>query len=74
MTTAGLTPRQRDFLEAFKSFEQTHGYTPSYIEMAVALGYSSKESVFRLVNGLEERGYLCRLPNKARSIKLAVQP
>jgi SOS-response transcriptional repressor LexA len=73
MIMAGLTARQRDFLEAFKAFENTNGYSPSYVEMANALGIASKSSVSRIVDELEERGYLCRIPKRARCIRLAVQ-
>ncbi|EJN04268.1 SOS response transcriptional repressor, RecA-mediated autopeptidase [Phyllobacterium sp. YR531] len=74
MTVAGITPRQREYLDAFQSFVDTNKYSPSYDEMKVALGLSSKSGIARLVDALEERGYLCRRPGEARSIQLAVRP
>ncbi|MET3648059.1 LexA family protein [Phyllobacterium ifriqiyense] len=74
MNVAGVTPRQRDLLEAFQSFVNVNGYSPSYIELKEALGFASTSSVARLVDALEERGFLCRHPGKARSIQLAVRP
>ncbi|MCO4316318.1 hypothetical protein M8997_003910 [Phyllobacterium sp. 21LDTY02-6] len=74
MNGFGITPRQRQFLDAFTAFENTNGYAPSYDEMKAALGVKSKSAISSIVDELEQRGYLCRLPNRSRSIKLAVQP
>lgn len=70
----GLTERQYHLLTFIKAFEQSHGYMPSYVEMKDALGLASKCSISRLVDALEERGHICRIPNKARSIQLAINP
>ena len=48
---------------------QTHDVPPSFDEMRVALGLASK-SVHRLLSGLEERGYIRRLANRARAIEI----
>lgn len=70
----GLTERQSRLLTFIKEFDQGNGYMPSYVEMKEALGLASTSGVHRLVGGLEERGHVCRLPGKARSIQLAVRP
>ncbi|MDA9055884.1 transcriptional repressor LexA, partial [Alphaproteobacteria bacterium] len=43
---------------------------PSFDEMRDALGLASKSGVHRLVSGLEERGYIRRLANRARAIEI----
>ena len=50
------------------------GYAPSYEEMKNALGLKSKSGVHRLVFSLEERGYVNRLPNKARAVEVLRAP
>lgn len=67
----GLTERQSSLLAFIRSYYQERGYTPSYDEMKVGMGYRSKDSIFRLVTGLEERGYVLRIPGRARCIRLA---
>ena len=47
---------------------------PSFEEMRAALGLQSKSGVHRLIGALEERGYLRRLPNRARAIELLRRP
>lgn len=70
----GLTERQFHLLTFIKAHINVCGFAPSYVEMKDALGLASTSGVHRLVSGLEERGHLCRLPGKARSIQLAVRP
>ena len=43
---------------------------PSFEEMKVALNLKSKSGIHRLITALEERGFLRRLPHRARSIEL----
>lgn len=64
---AGLTVKQAELL-SFIRHEAEKGRTPSYDEMALALGIASKSGVHRLVYALEERGYVQRLQNRARAI------
>ena len=66
----GLTARQRALLDVISERVAEHGVAPSYDEMKAALGLASKNGVYRLVIGLEERGYIRRLPNKARAIEV----
>jgi len=49
---------------------QQHDVPPSFDEMRDALGLASKSGVHRLVSGLEERGYIRRLANRARAIEI----
>lgn len=66
----GLTKRQRDLLNYIREYVGTHGFSPSFEEMKDALDLASKSGVHRLVNGLEERGFIESLHGQARSIKL----
>lgn len=50
------------------------GVCPSFEEMRSALELQSKSGVHRLIGALEERGYLRRLPNRARAIELLRRP
>jgi len=50
------------------------GVCPSFEEMRGALDLQSKSGVHRLIGALEERGYLRRLPNRARAIELIRRP
>lgn len=70
---AGLTVAQADLL-SFLREQQDMGHTPSFEEMKDALGYFSKSNVHRLVRALEERGYVIRHPNRARSIVCSAYP
>ncbi|MGB2410669.1 MAG: transcriptional repressor LexA, partial [Candidatus Puniceispirillaceae bacterium] len=49
---------------------ETHDVPPSFDEMRDALGLASKSGIHRLVSGLEERGYIRRLANRARAIEI----
>jgi repressor LexA len=61
-----LTRRQRELLEYLRSCDDC----PSFIEMRDALGLTSKSGIHRLLSSLEERGYITRLPNRARAISI----
>jgi len=69
-----MTPRQKDCLDFISSHWLEKGYAPSYDEIKEALGAKSKSSVAALVSKLEERGYIQRMPNLARSIRLVAAP
>ena len=64
-----LTPQQKKLLE-FLSARSAVGTTPSFEEMMTAMDLKSKSGIHRLVLGLEERGYIKRLFNKARAIEV----
>lgn len=66
-----LTRKQRELLDYLGSYIATEGFAPSFEEMKNALGLKSKSGVHRLVEALLERGFVERLPNRARSIRIA---
>lgn len=66
-----LTPRMRQVYDAVARYQRQHGYAPTYAEIMAACGLASKGSAHQLVGKLVERGYLRRLPHKARGIKIA---
>lgn len=65
-----LTSRQRDCLDAIKAFGAAYGYGPSYHDIAVLLGITSKGYVSALIDALAERGFIRRVPTRARSIEV----
>lgn len=66
----GLTRRQADALAFIQSYHSDHGIMPSYDEIAVGMGLASKGRVSEIIAALEKRGYVKRLPCRARSIAL----
>ena len=68
--TAMLTRKQNELLNYISNHLEQHEVTPSFDEMRNALGLASKSGVHRLVSGLEERGYIRRLANRARAIEI----
>ena len=65
-----LTLKQSELLTYLSYHMQQHDVPPSFDEMRDALGLASKSGVHRLVSGLEERGYIRRLANRARAIEI----
>ena len=65
-----LTPKQYKLLLHIQEQTAQNGYAPSYDEMRDAMGLRSKSGIHRLVCALETRGYIRRLPNKARAIEI----
>ena len=73
-STFGLTPKQIDLYRYLLEYSAAKpGQSPSYDEMADHLGLSSKSGVCRLIDCLEERGFLRRLRGRARSLELLVR-
>ena len=68
-----MTARQKECLTYISGFWREHGYAPSYEEIRTAMGAKSKSSVSALVSKLEERGYVERIPNLARSVRVVNQ-
>jgi len=68
-----LTPRQLELLDYIKDYCGEHRYPPSYDEMLEAMGLASKSNIFRIIVALEERGFIRRMPHRARAIEL-VEP
>lgn len=69
--TAGLTARQALLLEFI---EQSAPIAPSFAEMAAVLGVKSKSCIHRMLDALEDAGYVRRLHKRARSLELLPRP
>lgn len=69
-----LTQKQRDLLLFINDYIQRTGLSPSFEEMKEGLDLKSKSGIHRLINALEERGFLERLPNKARALEVKKLP
>lgn len=69
-----LTKRQRDLLVFLSIHVNETGLMPAYTEMANAIGIASKSGIHRLVLALEERGFIRRIPNRARAIEVIRLP
>ena len=69
-----LTQKQRDLLILIDKRIKAVGVPPSYDEMKDALGLASKSGIHRLITALEERGFIRRLPNKARALEVLKLP
>lgn len=69
-----LTQKQKDLLLLIDKKIKTEGVPPSYDEMKDALGLASKSGIHRLITALEERGFIRRLPNKARALEVLQLP
>jgi SOS-response transcriptional repressor LexA len=67
-----LTAKQAALLRYIAGYQAAHGYSPSYREMCEGVGIRSNQRIFEMVDALEERGAITRLPRKARSITLLV--
>ena len=65
-----LTRKQKELLDYLTAHAEMSEVSPSFDEMRDALGLASKSGIHRLVSGLEERGYIRRLANRARAIKI----
>lgn len=64
----GLTPKQKQLYEYLKSYKGD--VSPSYEEMAEAMGLASKSGVARMIDRLKERGYIENIPHQARTIRI----
>ncbi len=69
-----MTKKQRDLLEFIQKSLERDGVPPSFDEMRDALDLRSKSGVHRLITGLEERGFIRRLPHRARAIEIIKLP
>ena len=65
-----LTSKQLKLLNFLRKSFKNNKISPSFEEMKLALGLKSKSGIHRLVSALEERGFIKRLHNKARAIKI----
>ena len=69
-----LTEKQKELLVFINARLQDTGVPPSFDEMKEALALQSKSGVHRLIIALEERGFIRRLPNRARAIEVIKLP
>ncbi|MDX1540087.1 MAG: transcriptional repressor LexA [Geminicoccaceae bacterium] len=69
-----LTQRQHQLLQYIHGYMADRGVPPSFEEMRDALRLRSKSGIHRLIKGLEERGYIRRLPYRARALELTREP
>jgi repressor LexA len=69
-----LTAKQHELLLFIQRKLEESGISPSFEEMKEALDLKSKSGVHRLISALEERGFLRRLPNRARALEVIRQP
>ncbi|MEC7616087.1 MAG: transcriptional repressor LexA, partial [Pseudomonadota bacterium] len=65
-----LTRKQKELLDFLTAHAEANDVPPSFDEMRDALGLASKSGIHRLVSGLEERGHIRRLANRARAIEI----
>lgn len=69
-----LTSKQNELLRFIHERLSETGVPPSFDEMKDALDLKSKSGIHRLIMGLEERGFIRRLPNRARAIEVLRMP
>lgn len=69
-----LTRKQHQLLLFIYEQMQQTGISPSYDEMKEALDLASKSGIHRLITALEERGFIRRLPNRARALEVIRLP
>jgi repressor LexA len=69
-----LTAKQRELLIFIDGRLKDGGVSPSFDEMREALELKSKSGVHRLISALEERGFIRRLPNRARALEVVKLP
>jgi repressor LexA len=69
-----LTAKQHELIRFIQQRLEETGVSPSFEEMKEALDLKSKSGVHRLISALEERGFIRRLPNRARALEVIRQP
>src|SRR5437016_12740866 len=69
-----LTKKQHELLVFINRRLAQDGVSPSFDEMKEALGLRSKSGIHRLITGLEERGFIRRLPHRARALEISRLP
>src|SRR5690242_6675955 len=68
-----LTKRQKEVLDFIADFIEENGYSPSYEEVAQALGLASLATVHKHIQALESRKYLQRSFNQSRSLEVVAK-
>ena len=69
-----LTKKQKNLLMFINKKLRASGVSPSYEEMKQSLNLKSKSGIHRLISALEERGFIKRLPHKARALEVVKLP
>lgn len=69
-----LTKKQYEVLEFISQYTQTHGFAPTYEEIAQGIGTRSKGSMTKHISALADKGYIQRNPDRARSIQIVKTP
>ncbi len=69
-----LTKKQLELLNFIHERVRETGIAPSFDEMKDALGLRSKSGVHRLINALDERGFIRRMPHRARALEVTRLP
>ncbi len=69
-----LTPKQKELLMFIHERIKETGVPPSFDEMKDALDLRSKSGIHRLITALEERGFIRRLPHRARALEILKLP
>jgi len=69
-----LTKKQKNLLLFINKKLRSSGISPSYEEMKESLNLKSKSGIHRLISALEERGFIRRLPHKARALEVIKLP
>jgi len=69
-----LTAKQHELIRFIQERLEVTGISPSFEEMKEALDLKSKSGVHRLISALEERGFIRRLPNRARALEVVKLP
>ena len=69
-----LTRKQLELLKFINERSKESGVPPSFDEMKEALDLRSKSGIHRLILALEERGFIRRLPNRARALEVLKMP
>ncbi len=65
-----LTKRQREILNFLTSYVDTHGYAPSFEEIASRFNYNSLATVHEHLTNIERKGYIRRSYNESRAIEI----
>ncbi|MEO0393714.1 MAG: transcriptional repressor LexA [Pseudomonadota bacterium] len=69
-----LTKKQAELLQFICERVDAEGIPPSFDEMKDAVGLKSKSGIHRLISALEERGFIRRLPHRARALEILKRP
>ena len=65
-----LTKRQKEILDYVGGFIGSHGYAPSFEEIAESFGYTSLATVHEHLSNLERKGYIRKSYNESRSLEM----